>query len=87
MIAEPREGQWYLNGKPCGLEDANIDGLGCRVQEDGSIINAVGGRTTKYLEDGGHNQIGGQLKDTWVTRHEEKNIITETKQLPNRAIS
>ena len=81
MIAEPREGQWYLNGKPCGLEDANIDGLGCRVQEDGSIINAVGGRTTKYLEDGGHNQIGGQLKDTWVTRHEEKNIITETKHV------
>ena len=25
MIAEPQEGQWYLNNIPCGLEDANID--------------------------------------------------------------
>ena len=60
--------KWQIGG----LEDANIDGLGCRVQEDGSIINAVGGRTTKYIEDGGHNQIGGQSKIHGLTTRREK---------------
>tara|TARA_B100001094_G_scaffold102690_1_gene98840 strand:- start:2817 stop:4250 length:1434 start_codon:yes stop_codon:yes gene_type:complete len=72
MIAEPREGQWYLNDVPCGLEECNIDGLGCRTLDDGTIVNAVGGRTTTYKDE----------QEFDVTRHEEKNFVTETKHVP-----
>ena len=72
MIAEPREGQWYLNDVPCGLEEANIDGLGCRTLDDGTTIDAVGGKTKKWINEEGLH----------ITRHEEKNIITETSHNP-----
>ena len=71
MIAEPREGQWYLNGKPCGLEEANIDGVGRRKLKNGTIVNAVGEITEKFKDK----------KGEIVTKHTEKNIETETRYI------
>jgi len=71
MIAEPREGQWYLNDKPCGLDEADVDGLGCRTLKNGTVVNAVGERTEKFTDKNGEI----------VTRHTEKNIVTETRYI------
>lgn len=67
MIATPQKGQWYLNNKPVNLEELEIDGAGCKTLEDGSVVNAVG-ETTKYFKN---------EKGELITRHEEKNIVTE----------
>lgn len=72
MIAVPQMGQWYKDDKPVTLEELEIDGAGCLTLEDGTIINAVGERIKKYQNEEGE----------WVTRHEEKNIVTEHRIVP-----
>lgn len=68
MTATPKEGQWYKDNIPMSLDELEIDGEGCIKHEDGTVVNAVGEKINQYTN----------ADSELVTRHEEKNIITET---------